>query len=49
MFLVILGIMVSMMNKAGGSAAFGKWAGEHIKSESRGSTCHNRAWNTDFH
>ena len=29
MFLVILGIMVSMMNKAGGSAAFGKWAGEH--------------------
>ena len=32
MFLVILGIMVSMMNKAGGSAAFGKWAGEHIKS-----------------
>ena len=31
-FLVILGIMVCMMNKAGGSAAFGAWAGEHIKS-----------------
>ena len=31
-FLVILGIMVCMMNKAGGSAAFGRWAGEHIKS-----------------
>lgn len=31
-FLVILGIMVAMMNKAGGSAAFGKWAGSHIKS-----------------
>ena len=25
-FLVVLGIMVSMMNKAGGSAAFGQWA-----------------------
>lgn len=31
-FLVVLGVMVSMMNKAGGSAAFGEWAGEHIKT-----------------
>ncbi len=31
-FLVILGIMVCMMNKAGGSAAFGRWASVHIKS-----------------
>ncbi len=31
-FLVVLGIMVSMMNKAGGSAAFGQWAGKHIKT-----------------
>lgn len=31
-FLVILGIMVAMMNKAGGSEAFGKWASVHIKS-----------------
>ena len=31
-FLVFLGIMVCLMNKAGGSAAFGKWASEHIKS-----------------
>ena len=31
-FLVILGTMVSLMNKAGGSAAFGRWAGTHIKS-----------------
>ena len=31
-FLVILGIMVCLMNRAGGSAAFGRWAGEHIKS-----------------
>ena len=31
-FLVILGIMVMLMNKAGGSAAFGRWASEHIKS-----------------
>lgn len=31
-FLVILGIMVNMMNKAGGSAAFGRWASSRIKS-----------------
>ena len=31
-FLVILGAMVSLMNKAGGSRAFGAWASEHIKS-----------------
>ena len=31
-FLVILGIMVCMMNKAGGSAAFGRWASTKIKT-----------------
>lgn len=31
-FLVILGAIVSLMNRAGGSAAFGRWAGEHIKT-----------------
>ena len=31
-FLVVLGVMVSLMNKAGGSAAFGEWASEHIKT-----------------
>lgn len=31
-FLVILGAVVCLMNKAGGSAAFGRWAGEKIKS-----------------
>lgn len=31
-FLVILGTMVSLMNKAGGSAAFGRWASEHVRS-----------------
>lgn len=31
-FLVILGAMVSLMNRAGGSAAFGRWAKEKIKS-----------------
>lgn len=29
-FLVILGSVVCMMNKAGGSAAFGRWAGQKI-------------------
>ena len=32
-FLVVLGIMVALMNKAGGSAAFGRWAKEHIKTK----------------
>ncbi len=32
LFLVLLGAMVSLMNKAGGSAAFGNWASKHIKS-----------------
>ncbi len=31
-FLVLLGTMVALMNNAGGSAAFGCWAGEHIKT-----------------
>ncbi len=31
-FLVILGAMVALMNKAGGSAAFGRWTATHIKT-----------------
>lgn len=31
-FLVILGMMVCLMNRAGGSAAFGRWAAVHIKT-----------------
>ena len=31
-FLVILGAMVALINKAGGSAAFGRWAEKNIKS-----------------
>ena len=31
-FLVLLGMMVSLINKAGGSAAYGRWASRHIKS-----------------
>lgn len=32
LFLVILGILVALINKAGGSAAFGRWAKDHIKT-----------------
>ena len=32
-FLVLLGAIVAMMNKAGGSEAFGRWASEHIKTK----------------
>ncbi len=31
-FLVVLGIIVVLMNKAGGSRAYGEWAATHIKS-----------------
>ena len=31
-FLVVLGMMVSLINKAGGSAAYGRWAKDHIKT-----------------
>lgn len=30
MFLVILGVLVALMNKAGGSAAYGRWAAQKI-------------------
>lgn len=32
-FLIVLGTMVVLMNRAGGSAAFGRWASRHIKSK----------------
>jgi len=32
-FLVVLGIIVALVNKAGGSAAYGRWAVKNIKSE----------------
>ena len=31
-FLVVLGSVVMLMNRAGGSAAFGRWASEHVKT-----------------
>ena len=33
-FLVLLGMMVSLINKAGGSAAYGRWASQRIKTKS---------------
>jgi Na+/H+ antiporter NhaC len=32
MFLVLLGAIVALINRAGGSAAFGRWAETHIKT-----------------
>ncbi len=31
-FLVVLGILVALVNRAGGSQAFGRWASSHIKT-----------------
>ena len=38
-FLVFLGIIVALMNKAGGSAAFGEWASSHIKTRIGAQLC----------
>ena len=40
-FLVLLGMLVSLVNKAGGSAAYGRWASKRIKSKAGAliSTC----------
>ena len=38
-FLVILGILVALINKAGGSTAFGNWAKKHIKSKVGAQVC----------
>ena len=38
-FLVILGGMVMLMNRAGGSAAFGRWSVEHVKSKVGAQLC----------
>ena len=32
LFLVLLGIIVALVNKSGGSAAFGRWAEAHVKT-----------------
>lgn len=38
-FLVLLGSLVAMINKTGGSAAFGRWAKTHIKSRVGAQIC----------
>ncbi|MDD6284515.1 MAG: Na+/H+ antiporter NhaC family protein [Firmicutes bacterium] len=38
-FLVILGIIVALINKAGGSQAFGQWASKHIKTKVGATIC----------
>ena len=38
-FLVILGGMVMLMNRAGGSAAFGRWSVDHVKTKVGAQIC----------
>ena len=38
-FIVLLGALVAMMNKTGGSAAFGRWAAAHIRSRVGAQLC----------
>lgn len=39
MFLVLLGVVVALLRDAGGSAAFGKWAEEKIKTKKQAQIC----------
>ncbi|MBR2040032.1 MAG: Na+/H+ antiporter NhaC family protein, partial [Clostridia bacterium] len=32
-FLVVLGVIVALLNKAGGAQAFGRWAAKHVKGK----------------
>lgn len=38
-FLVELGVLVALVNKAGGSRAFGEWAKDHVKSRAGAAIC----------
>ena len=38
-FLVLLGVLVALINKTGGSAAFGRWAAAHIKTRVGAAIC----------
>lgn len=38
-FLVILGIMVALVNRTGGSAAFGRWAQKNVKTKAGAALC----------
>jgi len=38
-FLAVLGAMIMLVNKSGGSAAFGRWAHEHIRSKTGAMLC----------
>ena len=42
-FLVVLGIMVDLMNKTGGSEAFGRWATKTVKTRAGAQLIDNRA------
>ena len=33
LFLILLGILVALMNRTGGSAAFGRWSVKHVKTK----------------
>ena len=38
-FLAVLGSMIMLVNKSGGSAAFGRWAHKHIRSKTGAAIC----------
>ena len=47
LFLVTLGMMVALINKAGGSAAYGRWASKHIKTRV-GAMIYRGPWHADL-
>lgn len=49
LFLVLLGIIVALVNAAGGSAAFGHWAETHIKTHAGAQLATFVLRHSDFH
>ena len=47
-FLCLLGVLVALINRAGGSRAYGEWAVKKLKSKKR-FNCHSISRHTYFH
>ena len=47
-FDVLLGMIIVLMSKSGGSAAYGRWVGSKIRSKKERNAGNHRTWNADF-
>ena len=49
LFLCLLGIVVAVINKAGGSKAYGDWASAKLSTKRSAGPCNVSAWRHHFH